>query len=165
MKRVGIFLLLARCHRVENHQRQQRELAKKERSLAARSERSDQAKRAASHETRADKGPALPRCSTPGCPRGGEKCRRPAAKLPQWPRKSPQMGPLRRGKPCQSRSASDHASLPWLGAGSPKVRVKDRIGPTGETPRSDQPETTCLGDGASRRQRHGLPIAGTEDML
>jgi hypothetical protein len=47
MKRVGIFLLLARCHRVENHQRQQRELAKKERSLAARSERSDQAKRAA----------------------------------------------------------------------------------------------------------------------
>ena len=51
MKRVGIFLLLARCHRVENHQRQQRELAKKERSLAARSERSDQAKRAATRSS------------------------------------------------------------------------------------------------------------------
>jgi hypothetical protein len=162
MKRVGIFLLLARCHRAGNHQRQQRELAKKERSLAARSERSDQAKRAARPgPTRA---PHYRGARRRAAREAEEKCRRPAAKLPHWPRKSPQIG-LSGGKPCQSRSASDHASLPWLGAGSPKVRVKDRIGPTGETPRSDQPETTRLCDGASRRQRHGLPTAGTEDVL
>jgi hypothetical protein len=134
MKRVGIFLLLAGCHRAENHQRQQRELAKKERSLAARSERSDQAKRAARPGPTG--APQYRGARRRAAREAEEKCRRPAAKFPHWPRKSPQMGPLRRG----SRSASDHASLPWLGAGSPKVRVKDRIGPTGETPRSDQPE-------------------------
>jgi hypothetical protein len=164
MKRVGIFLLLARCHRAENHQRQQRELAKKEkiaggtkRAQRPGQARSDQVKRAARPgPTRA---PHYRGARRRAAREAEEKCRRPAAKLPHWPRKSPQMGPLRRGKPCQSRSASDHASLPWLGAGSPKVRVKDRIGPTGETLK------TCLGDGASRRQRHGLPTAGTEDML
>jgi hypothetical protein len=135
MKRVGIFLLLARCHRAENHQRQQRELAKKERSLAARSGRSDQAKRAATRSSaqrdQGRQGPRITAVLDAGLPARRRKMSPPCSKV----------APVAEEKPANGASAKAEAqattphSLGWgLGAGSPKVRVKDRIGPTGETP-------------------------------
>lgn len=136
-----------------------------------RCERSSQAKRAAvkAMDTRADKGPALPRCSTPGCPARRRKTSPPCSKVAPLAEEKPANEAAKAGETMPKPKRKRPRLTPLAGAGSPKVRVKDlvpgRIGPTGETQRSDQPETTCLGDGASRRQRHGLPIAGTEDML
>jgi hypothetical protein len=112
MKRVGIFLLLAGCHRAENHQRQQRELAKKERSLAARSERSDQAKRAARPgPTRA---PHYRGARRRAALEAEEKCRRPAAKLPHWPRKARKWGLSGGGNHAKAEAqATTPHSLGW----------------------------------------------------
>jgi hypothetical protein len=85
MKRVGIFLLLARCDR--------RGITSGNKGNWPR--KRDRWRHEASAATKAK------RAARPGPNRGArrraareaeEKCRRPAAKLPHWPRKSPQMG-------------------------------------------------------------------------
>ena len=103
-----------------------KELAKKVRSLATRSGRGDRpSAQPQSHEDRADERPASTRCSTPGFPRGGVKTSPPSSKVTHYPRKSLQTRPLRRSKPCRSRSTSEHASswsrLGRLGPSRPDV--------------------------------------------
>jgi hypothetical protein len=109
MKRVGIFLLLARCHRAENHQRQQRELAKKERSLAARSERSDQAKRAATRSSaqrdQGRQGPRITAVLDAGLPRGGGKMSPPSSKVAPLAEEKPANGASQAGEIMSKREA------------------------------------------------------------
>lgn len=127
--------LLAKCHRAENHQRQQGQLAKKVRSLTTRRERGDQAKRAAKKATKTR--PTSAR-RQPGARRRAsrEAVENVAAEQQSYelPEEKPANEAVTAEQPCQSRSTSETPPLlgrGWVASGPSKDPVWGRIDPTG----------------------------------